>query len=152
MTMRLSPDFSAFVVACAEHDVRCLVVGGYALAAHGFPRNTKDLDVWVEPDPANAERLLRALAAFGFASLDLEVADFAEPGHVIQLGYPPVRIDLLTSIDGVEFADAFERSAAVSVGGVDVRVIGVEDLVTNKRASGRLQDLADVERLLAGEA
>ncbi len=152
MTMRLSPDFSAFVAACAEHDVRYLIVGGYALAAHGFPRNTKDLDVWVEADAANAERLLEALAAFGFASLDLEVADFAEPGHVIQLGYPPLRIDLLTSIDGVEFPSAFARSAVVSVAGCDVRVIGVEDLVANKRASGRLQDLADVERLLGGEA
>ena len=116
MTMRLSPDFSAFVDACAEHGVRCRVVGGYALAAHGFPRNTKDLDVWVEPTAENAERLLAALSAFGFGSLDLGIDDFAEPGHVIQLGYPPVRIDLLTSIDGVEFAEAHDRSAPVAVG------------------------------------
>jgi hypothetical protein len=152
MTMRLSPDFSAFVDACAEHGVRCMVVGGYALAAHGFPRNTKDLDVWVEPTVPNAERLLEALRSFGFGSLDLGVDDFAEPGHVVQLGYPPVRIDLLTSIDGVAFADAYARSAVVAVDGSQVRVISRDDLVANKRASGRLQDLADVERLLGPDA
>jgi len=152
MTMRLNPDFSAFVDACAEHGVRYLVVGGYALAAHGFPRNTKDLDVWVEAEPGNAERLLCALGDFGFGTLDLSVGDFTEPGHVIQLGYPPVRIDLLTSIDGVEFGEAFARSAIVASDGREVRVIGRDDLVANKRASGRLQDLADVERLLGEEA
>lgn len=152
MTMQLNPDFSAFVAACAEHRVRYMVVGGYALAAHGFPRNTKDLDIWIEAERGNAQRLLTALSEFGFGSLDLTEDDFVDPGCVVQLGYPPIRIDLLTSVDGVTFAEARERCVMLRIGDVDVPVISREDLVTNKRASGRLQDLADVERLEGGTA
>lgn len=145
--MRLSPDFNAFVDACVARGVRFLVVGGYALAAHGHPRMTKDLDVLVEPEPANAERLIAALADFGFGAIGLTAADFTEPGAVIQLGYPPLRIDLLTSLDGVPFEEAYEGRVEIDVDGRPIPVIGRDALIANKRATGRHQDLADVERL-----
>jgi hypothetical protein len=122
--MRLDPDFSEFIECCVRRDVRFLVVGGYALAAHGHPRFTKDLDVWLWVDQENARRLVAALDDFGFSSLGLTERDFIEPGTVVQLGHPPKRIDLLTSIDGVDF-----------------------DECSAKRSSGRLQDLADAEAL-----
>lgn len=146
--MVLNPDFREFVESCVAREVRFLVVGGYALAAHGHPRLTKDLDVWVWIEPANASRMVAALADFGFGSVKLEESDFLEEGVVIQLGYPPNRIDLLTSIDGVDFEDAYPRRVEVDLGnGLMVPVIGVEDFRANKRASGRLQDLADIEAL-----
>ena len=147
--MHLHRDFNAFIDCCAARGVRFLVVGGYALAAHGHPRMTKDLDVLVEPDPSNAERLVAALGDFGFGTIGLETADFIEPGAVVQLGYPPIRIDILTSIDGVPFEQAYDRRADVDVDGRHVPVIGRDELIANKRATGRLQDLADVERLEA---
>ena len=147
--MHLHRDFNAFIDCCTARGVRFLVVGGYALAAHGHPRMTKDLDVLVEPDPSNAERLVAALGDFGFGTIGLETADFIEPGAVVQLGYPPIRIDILTSIDGVPFEQAYDRRADVDVDGRHVPVIGRDELIANKRATGRLQDLADVERLEA---
>lgn len=145
--MRLDPDFKEFIECCVARDVRFLIVGGYAVAAHGHPRFTKDLDVWVWLDPANAERLVGALCDFGFGSLGLSVADFAEEGVVVQLGYAPKRIDLLTSIDGVAFEDCYSSRLIVSIEGVDVPFIDAPNLIKNKRASGRPQDLADVAAL-----
>jgi hypothetical protein len=111
---------------CAARDVRFLIVGGYAVAAHGHPRFTKDLDVWLWLDPGNADRLVAALGDFGFGSLGLSADDFAEPGTVVQLGYPPKRIDLLTSIDGVDFDECFAKRMIVEVDGLDVPFIDVE--------------------------
>ena len=145
--MDLNRDFSEFIACCVAREVRFLIVGGYALAAHGHPRFTKDLDVWVWLDAANAEHLVAALQDFGFGSLGLTAADFDEPDVVVQLGQAPHRIDLLTSIDGVEFDDCWPARVAVDVGGMAVPFIDVDHLVINKRASGRLQDLADVEAL-----
>lgn len=148
--MELDPDFREFIGCCVAHDVRFLVVGGYALAAHGHPRFTKDLDVWLWIDPGNARRLVAALTDFGFGSLGLTEADFVEPGIVVQLGHAPKRIDLLTSIDGVTFDECWPDRVGIDVGGVTVPFIDVAHLVVNKRASGRLQDLADVEALSGG--
>lgn len=146
--MRLSPDFNEFVRLAGDHNVRFLVVGGYALAAHGHPRFTKDLDVWILPDPINASRLLDALEEFGFGNLGLSVADFTADDAVIQLGYPPNRIDILTGIDGVDFESCWTRKIDVETDDeATIHFIGVEDLITNKRVTGRLQDLADVEAL-----
>lgn len=145
--MELDPDFSEFIGCCVEREVRFLVVGGYALAAHGHPRFTKDLDIWIWIDPGNARRLVVALADFGFGSLGLTEADFVEPGVVVQLGQAPKRIDLLTSIDGVTFDDCWPARVQIDIGGLSVPVIDAGHLVVNKRASGRLQDLADVEAL-----
>lgn len=140
--MELDRDFSA---SCAAHEVRYLIVGGYAVAAHGHPRFTKDLDVWVWIDEQNANRLVAALADFGFGDLGLTPGDFLDEGSVIQLGYPPKRIDILTQVDGVRFDDCWPRRVEIEVGGQRVPFIAVDDLVANKKATGRLQDLADVE-------
>lgn len=145
--VELNRDFQGFLRSFVRNDVRFLIIGGYALAAHGHPRYTKDLDVWVWPDPENADRVLAALDEFGFGSLGLEVLDFLEPGVIVQLGREPQRIDLLTFATGLEFASAFENRVLVEIGGVEVPFISVEDLRRNKKATGRLRDLADVEDL-----
>lgn len=145
--MQFDRDFREFLACLAAHDVRFLVVGGYAVAAHGHPRYTGDLDVWVWTGAENAESLLTALADFGFGSVGLVANDFTEPGRVVQLGYPPVRIDLLTSIDGVEFEPCFDRRVEVVVDGLPVPFIALDDLRRNKASSGRPQDLADLAAL-----
>lgn len=140
-------DFKEFIQSLNDNQVNYLVIGGYAVALHGYPRYTKDIDIWVEMSSDNATRLLAALAQFGFASLDLQAEDFTVPNQVIQLGYPPNRIDLLTTPDGVDFGTAYRSKVVVEVSGVQVNFIDLENLRLNKRASGRLQDLADLENL-----
>ena len=143
----LNQDFKEFLELLAKHEVRYLLVGGYSVAVYGHPRYTKDLDIWVFADAANATQLLAALEEFGFGSLGLSEDDFTTPGYVVQLGQPPVRIDLLTSVTGVDFEDAWSRRETMSIDGVELLVIALEDLRTNKRALGRHQDLADLENL-----
>ena len=143
----LNQDFKEFIQSLNANSVRYLLVGGYALAAHGHPRYTKDLDIWIDRDPANATNLVLALGQFGFGSLGLTVDDFLLPDQVIQLGYPPIRIDLLTSADGVEFSDCYEKHLTIEIEGVEISLIDRESLCQNKRASGRMQDLADIEAI-----
>ena len=143
----LNRDFKEFVELLGSNGVEFLVVGGYALAAHGRPRYTGDLDLWVGDERANIERLLAALASFGFASLNLKASDFEAPDAVVQLGYPPGRIDLLTGIDGVRFADCYPRREIVSVAGVELPIIHIDDFKANKRAAGRPRDIADLDSL-----
>jgi len=145
--VELDEDFSEFVALLARHDVRYMIVGGYALAAHGLPRATGDLDAWVWTDADNASRLLAALDDFGFGGIGIAHADLTSPDCVVQLGYPPYRIDLLTRITGVDFDEAWSRHIDVVLAGVIVPFIGREDLIANKRATGRPQDVADVQRL-----
>lgn len=145
--MRLDRDFSEFVALFTSNGVRFLIVGGYALAAHGVPRFTGDLDAWIWIDHANALKVLRSLEEFGFGGLGLTVSDFEAPDSVVQLGYPPHRIDILTSIDGVDFEAAWSRRLVVTIDETETAFIGKEDLVSNKRAAGRPQDIADVARL-----
>lgn len=145
--MVLNQDFKEFIQLLNEHDVRYLIIGGYAVAFHGHPRYTKDLDIWIEPDQENAGKLLRALAQFGFASLGLTEADFLEPDQIIQLGYPPNRIDLLTTLPGVEFSRCYAAKVITTIDDTPMNFINLEDLKQNKEASGRLQDLADLENL-----
>jgi hypothetical protein len=145
--MELDPNFSEFIASLHAHDARFLVVGGYAVALHGHPRYTADLDVWLLVDESNARAVLGALEDFGFGGLDLTIDDFLAADRVVQLGYPPLRIDLLTSIDGVGFAEAYERRVEVELGGVGVPLISLADLRRNKQASGRTRDLADLEAL-----
>lgn len=123
--MHLDPDFREFVESFIVHDVRFLVVGGYAVAAHGLPRATGDLDAWVWIDPLNAQRIVRALVDFGFGSLDLTEDDFNREDSVVQLGYPPYRIDIITSIDGVDFDDAWERRMPIDVDDCGANVVPV---------------------------
>ena len=146
-TMRLNQDFKEFIQSLNDNNVRYLIVGGYAVAMHGHPRYTKDIDVWLWLDPQNAAQILAALRQFGFGSLDLTAADFLVPDQIIQLGYPPSRIDLLTSIPGVTFEECYPVRVAVQVDDVTMNFIDLENLKKNKRASGRAQDLADLENL-----
>lgn len=145
--MELDRDFSEFIASCATHDVRFLIVGGYAVAAHGHPRFTKDLDVWIWVEPANAAKLIAALDDFGFGSLGLTTDDFLAKDTVIQLGYPPKRIDILTHADGVEFQACWDRRVEITIGHQVVPFISVADLIANKKASARPQDAADVAAL-----
>jgi len=145
----LSPDFKEFIELLNAHNVQYLIVGGYALAFHGHPRYTKDIDVWIATNTENAERMLTVLTDFGFSSLALSLQDFLEEDNIIQLGFPPNRIDILTSVDGIEFENSTPQSSVIEVDGVNIHLIGIHNLIENKTASGRLQDLADVEKLQA---
>ncbi len=143
----LNPDFSDMLSTLNAERVEYLIVGGYAVGAHGLPRATKDIDLWVRPTAENAERVFRALAKFGAPLRGLVAGDFATRGSVYQIGVPPNRIDILTTIDGVEFDDAWPGRKSVGFGEIQADVIGRAALLQNKRAAGRPQDLADVARL-----
>ena len=147
--MDLDRDFNEFLRLFLAHDVRFLVVGGYALAAHGLPRATGDLDTWIWINEGNATNVTTALRDFGFGSLELSPEDFNKPDSVVQLGFPPHRVDILTEIDGVLFEPAWERRVILEIDGMQIPFIGRDDLIANKTASGRLQDLADIARLTA---
>jgi len=127
--------------------VEYLLVGGYAVGLHGYPRATIDLDVWVQPTPVNAERILQALREFGFAVPVLEPTLFIDPSSIVRFGVPPFRIEVMTSIDGVEFDTCLARAVEFDLDGVRVPVISLADLKVNKRAAGRHKDLADLENL-----
>ena len=124
-----------------------MIVGGYAVGVHGHPRYTGDLDIWLNPSQQNAELILKSVNEFGFSSFNLTVSDFTKPGNVIQLGYPPLRIDLLTAIDGVTFEECFQNMRQVTIGNLTVNFIGYNDLLRNKRESGRPKDIDDIENL-----
>jgi hypothetical protein len=148
----LNPDFAEMLRALCAEDVDYLLVGAYAMAAHGVPRATGDLDVWVRPTPQNAQRVLRALRRFGAPLLDLTAADLARAGTVFQIGLAPRRIDIMTSIDGVSFEEAWPGRVRCRLGGDDVVVLGRDDLVRNKRAAKRPKDLVDLQLLGEGGA
>ena len=146
--MHLNKDFREFIESLNDNQVRYLVVGGYAVALHGHPRYTKDMDIWVELTPENADRVVKALAQFGFGSLGLKPEDFLEPDQVIQLGFPPNRIDLLTALKGIDFATCYPARTTVAIDGVNVNFVDLANLKKNKQATGRHQDLADLENLM----
>jgi len=143
----LNPDYKDILCILNEENVDYLVVGAYALAAHGLPRATGDIDLWVRSDADNASRVWRALARFGAPLSDLTEEDLRSPGLVFQIGVAPARIDILTSIDSVEFTEAWRDRLEVGIEGLLVKIIGRAHLITNKKAVGRPQDLADVARL-----
>jgi predicted nucleotidyltransferase len=140
-------DFREFLKSLNDNHVRYLVIGGYAVAYHGHPRYTKDMDVWVASDKENAAQIVKALDDFGFASLGLKEEDFLEPGQIIQLGYPPNRIDLYTSTLGVDFETCYPDHEVFEMDGIQVNFIDLKNLKRNKKAVGRHQDLADIENL-----
>lgn len=145
----MSPDFKDLLSTFNVRGVEYIVVGAHALAAHGHVRATKDLDVWVRPSRENAVRVLEALAEFGAPLQDLSVEDLSRPGLIFQIGVQPLRIDVITAIDGVEFDEAWPNRIVARLGGLEVPVLSRQDLIKNKKTAGRLQDLADVERLEA---
>jgi hypothetical protein len=124
-----------------------LILGGYAIAFHGHPRYTKNLDVWLEMSEENASNVLKALEDFGFGDLEVSKEDFLQKEMVVQLGYPPNRIDLINSPDGVDFDECYKSKIEIEIDEVKISVIDLENLKKNKKASGRLQDLADLEKL-----
>ncbi len=143
----LHRDFKEFIALLNQHGVEYLLIGGYALAIHGHPRYTGDMDIWVRPERLNAEKVIAVLHAFGFGVLDLSLEDFIRPGNIIQLGYPPLRIDLITQPDGVDFPGSYTRRLEVEYDGLILPVIGLEDFKQNKAASGRPKDLEDLRNL-----
>ena len=145
--MALTQDFKEFIQLLNEKSVKYLLVGGYAVGFYGHPRYTKDLDLWVECSEVNAKKLEETFIEFGFGSLGLSSSDFLNPDCVIQLGYPPARIDLILSVSGILFEDCFPKRECVQLDGVMVNLINIEDLKANKKATGRFQDLADLENL-----
>lgn len=146
-TQMLSRDFKEFVALLNAHGAEYLVVGGYAMAVHGRPRQTGDLDIWLKRDHDNALRVMAALQDFGFGDLGLSTGDFEIRDQVVQLGYPPFRIDLLTDIDGVAFDAAWPSRFEHQLGDLRIPFIGLDALKANKRASGRPRDIDDLENL-----
>lgn len=143
----MNRDFVEMLSELSAAKADFIIVGAHALAAHGFPRATGDLDIWVRPTPENAKRVWQALGAFGAPLSKLSMDDLSSPGIVFQVGLAPCRIDILTGIDGVEFEEAWANRIYVNIGGIDIPVIGRKEFLKNKKAVGRLQDLADVARL-----
>lgn len=143
----MNPDFRDILHELFEAKADFIVVGAYALAAHGVARATGDIDIWIRPDADNAARVYKALAAFGAPLDELSVEDLHTPGTVFQIGLPPNRIDVLTRISGVEFGVAWSNRMEVEVEGLRVSVLGRADFITNKRATGRPKDLADIAYL-----
>ena len=143
----MNPDFSDMLSALSAEGVEYLLIGAYAMAVHGVPRATGDIDVWIRPTPENADRVLRALARFGAPLGTLHALDLTSEETVFQIGVAPKRIDLLTAIDGVSFDDAWQRRETRSVDGVTLPVIGRDELIRNKRATGRQRDRADADQL-----
>jgi predicted nucleotidyltransferase len=144
-TILLPPDFKEFLRLLNSHEVEYLVIGGYAVNYHGYPRATGDIDIWMGIGAGNAEKMAVVLREFGFPQASPEL--FTEPGKVVRMGLPPLRIEVLTWISGVEFSQCFRNRVVADIGGVPVNLIGMEDLRANKKASGRLKDLADLEQL-----
>ena len=141
------PDFSEFLKSLTDHGVEFLLVGGFAVALHGYPRATADMDVWIARHHDNAVRVVAALRSFGFNLPDLYPEIFEEPDRVVRMGRAPMRIEILTDIDGVDFGACVERSEPTTIAGTQVRVISLADLKANKRAAGRAKDLDDLENL-----
>ncbi|GMU58079.1 MAG: hypothetical protein AMXMBFR33_72250 [Candidatus Xenobia bacterium] len=148
--MKLGRDFADLLDCLDRHGVEFLVVGGYATSVYAMPRYTKDLDIWVRASPSNGQRIISALQEFGFGNLGLTVQDFASPDTIIQLGYEPNRVDLLTELKGLEFDPCYGRAKRFQIEpGLSIPLIAREDLLRNKRAVGRPQDLADIAAIEA---
>lgn len=147
----LNQDFKDMLQCLLDEQVDFLLIGGYAMAAHGYPRATKDMDIWVWPHPANAEKVCRALTRFGAPMYNISSKDFSASGAVFQIGIPPNRIDISTIADGVSFEECQPSAIQIEIEGLKIPVISREDMIKNKKASGRPQDLVDAETLASGK-
>lgn len=143
----LNEDYREMLQCFADEGVEFLLVGAYALAAHGYPRATMDIDIWVMPSPDNAAAVLRALERFGAPLHGLTLDDLQKDDTIFQIGVAPRRIDIITGASGLEFSEALSRSSKVTLEGIEIRIPSIDDLIRNKRASGRTKDLADAEAL-----
>ena len=145
--MILQPDFKEFIELLNEKKIEFLIVGGYAVGFHGRPRYTGDMDFWINNTAENAHRMKEALDLFGFASFNIHASEFEKEDLVLQLGYEPVRIDILTTISGVDFEACYRRKVIAHIDGVHIPFIHIDDLKANKRSTGRAKDLGDLESL-----
>jgi len=143
----LNNDYNDMLQALSAEKVKFLLVGAYALAVHGYPRATMDIDIWIMPSPENAAAVMRALNRFGAPLREISVADFQTEDVVFQIGVAPRRIDIITAVDGLSFADAFAHATIAEIDGLEIHIPSIADLIINKRASGRTKDLADIEML-----
>ena len=147
MDLQLPPDFKEFLKLLKDHDVRYLLIGGYAVGYHGYPRATEDLNIWVAIHPDNAQKLVSVLKAFGFDDPALTPDLFLQKPKIIRMGFPPMRLEITTSISGVEFDECYQTRITDTLDDVEVTVIDLEHLKKNKKASGRAKDIADLENL-----
>ena len=147
MELTLPPDFKEFLKLLTEYDVRYLLIGGYAVGFHGYPRATEDLDIWVAIHPENAQKLVSVLKAFGFDDPALKPELFLQKPKIIRMGFPPMRLEITTAISGVEFDECYRTRIVDKLDGVEVSLIDLEHLKQNKKASGRAKDRADLENL-----
>ena len=145
--IQLPQDFKEFLQLLNSNKIEYLIIGGYAVAFHGYPRATGDMDIWIAISEDNAHKTVEALKEFGFDSPELKYKVFLEKRRNIRMGNPPLRIEILTSIDGVEFSECYQNRNRTIIDNIEVNFISLQDLLKNKKASGRLQDLADVDKL-----
>jgi predicted nucleotidyltransferase len=146
-TIHLPPDFKEFLKLLNAHQVEYLLIGGYAVGYHGYPRATVDMDIWIAMHPVNAERMTAVLKEFGFDLPELSAELFLREWQIIRLGVPPIRIEIATTISGVNFNECYAERVVDMLGGVKVHMISLKHLKANKKASGRHQDLSDLENL-----
>ena len=145
--IRLPPDFKEFLQLLNAHKVKYLLVGGYAVGYHGYPRATADMDIWVQMDAQNAERIVTVLKEFRFDIPELAVELFLQENRIVRMGVPPVKIEIMTTISGVSFADCYDKRVVDELDSVEVHLISLWDLKENKKSSGRYKDLNDLENL-----
>ena len=145
--IQLPSDFKEFLKLLNTHEIQYLIIGGYAVGYHGYPRATGDLDIWVGVNPLNSGRIVAALKEFGFDFPDVTTKLFQEENKIVRMGMPPVRIELITTIPGVEFEECYAARVVNEIAGVEVSLIDLPNLKINKRASGRYKDLNDLENL-----
>ena len=143
----LNKDYRDMIVCLLDAGVDFMLVGGYAVALHGWPRTTFDIDFWIMANPENAKSVLKALRAFGAPTMDLAEEDLYKPGMVFQIGAAPQRIDIISAVDGLDYAEAASRAVKMEVDGLEIKVISLDDLIVNKRASGRPKDIVDAVAL-----
>jgi predicted nucleotidyltransferase len=146
-TIHLPSDFKEFLKLLNAHKVEYLLIGGYAVGYHGYPRATADMDIWVAMNPENAEKIVAVLREFGFESTQLSAELFLKDWQIIRLGVPPVRIELATTVSGVNFSDCYSSRIVDTLDGVEISLISLGDLKINKKSAGRHNDLADLENL-----
>lgn len=145
--MIFNQDFKEFVELLIKNRVEYLIVGGYAVGVHGYPRYTGDLDIWINNSDENSKRIIKCVNDFGFSSYNLKLTDFTKDGSIIQLGYPPIRIDILNQVDGVKFSECDKNKKIVKIDDLEVNFIGYDDLIKNKKAISRPRDIDDIQNL-----
>ncbi len=145
--MNLHQDFKEFIELLNKNNVKYMVIGGYAMALHGLPRYTKDIDIWVKSEKQNAENILVVLNQFGFGSLKITIDDLTKPDTIIQLGYPPIRIDIITELKGLTFDHAYSKKEKIELDQVEINYIDLDSLIINKKSVARDQDILDAKQL-----